>query len=78
MKYDKPDTENAQIELQIDSAENALYRYSKKLFNHYSDQDQSKDHEFDCAEQIGLWLSDMGTGKTSTKKNEVCILKNSS
>ena len=34
MKYDEPDTGNAEIELRIDSAENALYRYSKKFFNH--------------------------------------------
>ena len=79
MKYDEPDTGNAEIELRIDSAENALYRYSKKVLqSFYCDQDQSKDHEFDCEEQVGIWLSDMGTDEATNKKNEVDILGNSS
>ena len=74
MKYDEPDTGNAEIELRMDSAENALYRYSKKLFNHSI----AIKTRVRIMNSIGLWLSDMGTDKTSTKKNEVCILGNSS
>lgn len=34
IKYDEPNTGNTEIELRIDYAENSLYRYSKKFFNH--------------------------------------------
>ena len=50
----------------------------KVLQSFYCDQDQSKNHEFDCEEQVGLWLSDMGTDEATNKKNEVGILGNSS
>ena len=33
MKYDEPSTGKTEIELRIDCAENALYRYAKKFFN---------------------------------------------